>query len=484
MMRDPINHDTPKLSVIMPIYNEARTLRTIVQRVLNNPSGLPLELICIDDNSRDRSREIVQELAIQDERIRLIEHEKNQGKGAAIQSGVAQATGDLILIQDADLEYDPAEYPKLLEPILQGKADAVIGSRFASTGERRVLFYWHAVANRLLTWCSNVVNDVNLTDMECCYKVVRADILRQIPLKSPRFGIEPELVTRLAQWNIRIYEVPISYYGRTYAEGKNIGLKDAFEALWTLLKVRFFDTRFTTHDGYYILESLRRATGFNRWMLSQFSNYIGNCVLEAGCGIGNFTQLLLSCNQLICVDNDEFYVEMIHHRFGHLDNFAVQQMDLTKVDEFDTFEYIPDTIISLNVVEHLENDQEVLQNMYRILQSGGHCIILVPAHQWLYSKCDETLGHFRRYEKAELADKMQRAGFELVEMISFNQVGVLGWYVNKLLARPHVSPRQMHAYEALLPVAKLWQYLGIGPGLSWIAVGKKPAQEHVSGAPT
>jgi SAM-dependent methyltransferase len=318
-----------------------------------------------------------------------------------------------------------------------------------------------------------VLNDLNLTDMESCYKVVRGDILRQIPLKSRRFGIEPELVTRLAQWGIRIYEVPISYYGRTYAEGKKIGILDAFEALWTLVRTRFLDPRFTTHEGFYILESLRRAKGLNRWMMSQFHRYLGDCVLEAGCGIGNFTQLMLDRRRLICVDNDPFYVELIRQRFGHLDNFKIKTMDLTDSQQFDLLGEMPDTIISLNVVEHLKNDEQVLQNMFRILQPGGHCIILVPAHMWLYSKCDEVLGHYRRYGREELRDLMLQAGFEVQEIVSFNQLGVVGWLSNKLFKRSHLSPFQMKTFEMLLPIAKLWQRIGIGPGLSWIAIGRK-----------
>ena len=221
------------LSVLMPVYNEARTLRTIVQRVLNSPITVPMELICVDDCSRDQTPEILAELVARDPRIKVFRHEVNQGKGSAIQTAIAQMQGDLAIIQDADLEYDPNDYPAVLAPILQGKADAVFGSRFASAGQRKVLLYWHGVANHLLTWFTNILNDVNLTDMETCYKAVRADILRQTPLQSKRFGIEPELSTRLAQWNIRLYEVPVSYHGRSVAEGKKIGFKDAFSALLT-----------------------------------------------------------------------------------------------------------------------------------------------------------------------------------------------------------------------------------------------------------
>jgi glycosyltransferase involved in cell wall biosynthesis len=228
------------LSVLMPVYNEARTLRTIVGRVLASPVALPIELVCVDDGSRDRSADILDELAADDPRVRVIRQPRNMGKGAAIRRAIEEMRGDIGLIQDADLEYDPQDYPALIAPILEGKADAVFGSRFASAGQRKVLLYWHTVANRVLTWMTNVLNDINLTDMETCYKAVRGDVLRQTPLHSDRFGIEPELTTRLAQWNIRLYEVPISYHGRSVAEGKKIGWRDGMAALWHILRFNLF----------------------------------------------------------------------------------------------------------------------------------------------------------------------------------------------------------------------------------------------------
>ena len=319
----------PLLSVLMPVYNEARTLRTIVARVLASPVPLPMELICVDDGSRDGSPEILDALAAKDPRIRVIRQPRNMGKGRAIRTAIEHMRGGIGIIQDADLEYDPADYPAMVAPILEGKADAVFGSRFASASQRKILLYWHGVANHILTWLTNILNDINLTDMETCYKAVRADVLKQTPLHSNRFGIEPELTTKLAQWNIRLYEVPISYHGRTAAEGKKIGWKDAVSAVWTLLKYRFIDDRFTTHDGYYVLQSMRRARGLNKWILEQFRPFIGARVLEAGCGIGNFTELLLDRERLVCVDNDPLYVEMANWRLGHLENVRTLERDLS-----------------------------------------------------------------------------------------------------------------------------------------------------------
>jgi glycosyltransferase involved in cell wall biosynthesis len=463
------------LSVLMPVYNEARTLKTILARVLASPVEVAIEVVCVDDGSRDKSVEILETLSAVDSRIRVFRQPVNRGKGAAIRRAIEEMRGDVAIIQDSDLEYDPNDYPALIAPILEGKADAVFGSRFASASQRKILLYWHSVANKFLTWATNVLNDINLTDMETCYKAVRGDILRQTPLHSDRFGIEPELTTRLAQWNVRLYEVPISYHGRTVAEGKNIGWKDAVSAMWCLLKYRFIDDRFTTHDGYYVLQSMRRARGLNRWVLEQFRPYIGQRVVEAGCGIGNFTELLLDRERLVCLDSDPLYVEMMKWRLGHLENLRAEQFDLSDTAAYQTLKSESvDTIVCLNVLEHIAPDEAVLRAYYDVLQPGGHAIILVPAHPSLYGPCDAAIGHERRYTQVELHTKIQAAGFEIVSMQEFNRLGVPGWWLNKQLGRRDLNPRQMRAFEALLPLAKLAEAMKLWPGLSLIGVGRKP----------
>jgi glycosyltransferase involved in cell wall biosynthesis len=223
-----------KLSVVMPVYNERATLRQVIQRVLQAP--FEIELVCVDDGSTDGSREILTELQTQHPQLQIFLQPVNQGKGAALRRGIKEATGDYVLIQDADLEYDPTDYSKLLEPLTQGKADVVYGSRFLGSGPHRVLYFWHSVANWFLTFISNCLTNINLTDMETCYKVFRREIIQSIPLEEDRFGFEPEVTVKIAKRRLRIYEVGISYAGRTYEEGKKIGWKDGLRALWCLLK--------------------------------------------------------------------------------------------------------------------------------------------------------------------------------------------------------------------------------------------------------
>jgi glycosyltransferase involved in cell wall biosynthesis len=224
------------LSVVMPVYNEGATVFQIIGRVLLQPEVL--ELIIVDDCSTDDTWSALQEIAQSDERIRLFQHELNQGKGAALRTGFAQARAPIVVVQDADLEYDPAEYPRLLRPILNGRADVVFGSRFLGGEAHRVLYYWHSVGNYYLTKLSNMLSNLNLTDMETCYKAFRREILQQIRLEENRFGFEPEITAKLAHFkpSLRIYEVSISYYGRTYEEGKKIGWRDGVAALRAILK--------------------------------------------------------------------------------------------------------------------------------------------------------------------------------------------------------------------------------------------------------
>lgn len=235
MTIDPKNY---KLSIVIPCYNERNTIRDIVGRVRASDIANK-EIIIVDDCSKDGTRDILRD-EIAPLVNKIVYHEVNQGKGGALRTGFKHATGDIVLVQDADLEYDPKEYPKLVDPILNHAADAVFGSRFAGGEARRVVYFWHMIANRILTLASNCFTNINLTDMETCYKVFRREIIQDIEIEENRFGFEPEITAKLAKKRVSIYEVGISYYGRTYEEGKKIGLKDAFRAIYAIVKYSVF----------------------------------------------------------------------------------------------------------------------------------------------------------------------------------------------------------------------------------------------------
>ncbi len=232
-----------KLSIVIPCYNEMATIETIVQQVLQVELPLDREIIIVDDFSTDGTRDYIAALKDDEVTLKVVYHDVNQGKGAALRTGFKHATGDIILVQDADLEYDPNEYPKLLKPILDGRADVVYGSRFIGGESHRVLYFWHSLANRFLTFMSNMFTDLNLTDMEVCYKVFKKTILDDISVEEDRFGFEPEITAKVARLDCAIYEVGISYYGRTYDEGKKISWKDAVRAVYVILKYGIFSKR-------------------------------------------------------------------------------------------------------------------------------------------------------------------------------------------------------------------------------------------------
>jgi len=234
---NPVEIPARCLGVVIPVYNEERTLHLIVEKVLARPEVA--ELVMVNDCSSDGTWQTMQALAKTDDRIRIFTHEVNQGKGAALRTGFQHVDSDIVIIQDADLEYDPDEYPKLLMPILTGRADVVFGSRFLGSGMHRVLYFWHSVGNQFLTLMSNMFTNMNLTDMETCYKVFRREVLQKIVIQENRFGFEPEITAKVAKLKVPIYEVSISYYGRTYEEGKKIGWRDGIRAIYCILKYRF-----------------------------------------------------------------------------------------------------------------------------------------------------------------------------------------------------------------------------------------------------
>lgn len=466
-----------RVSILIPLYNEEEFIGAVLERVLTAPLGddLEQEIIVVDDGSTDGSGEAAGQIAQEHPGIvRVVRHERNRGKGSAIRTALEHATGELCLIQDADLEYDPREYPRLLRPLIEGKADVVYGSRFMVVGERRVMYFWHSLANHFLTSLTNLVADLNLTDMGTCYKAFRTALAASIPIRSDRFGIEPELTVKLARRQARIYETPISYYGRTYEEGKKIGFLDAVEAVWVIL--RYARTRDIYKDsGAETLEALSAAPRFNAWMAETIRPYVGERVLEIGAGIGNLTRILLPRRrQYVATDIDSEHLARLSSRFQHRPSIKIRYCDLAKPADFTEYRGAMDTVICLNVLEHVEDDNTGLKNIHASLAPGGRAIVLVPHDQRIFGTLDTALGHYRRYSHDELRGKMESAGFDVERVLEFNRISRPPWYVSgRVLKRKALSPGQMRVFDRLVWLWRRIDGLLPWPPVSIIGIGVK-----------
>jgi glycosyltransferase involved in cell wall biosynthesis len=466
-----------KLSVLIAAYNEETSLEACVDAVLGVelPGNLAREVIIIDDGSKDATWPLMQKLASSHaETVRVFQQPRNMGKGAALRRAIAESTGDLIVFQDADLEYDPNDYGRLLRPILDGRADVVFGSRFAGE-ERKVLLFWHTMANRFLTLLSNMLNDTNWTDMETCYKAFRAECLRAIPLESDRFGIEPEIAGKVARNRLRMFEVPVSYNGRSYDEGKKITWKDGAAALWFILKYRFSSNY--SDPGKVTLDALEHAPRFNEWMYESVKPWLGTRVVELGVGRGNLSRYIKNHDHVLLTDYRTDYLEDLRARWPHHPHLEIGKLDLTSRADYEQLrQFAPDSVVFLNVLEHIEDDRAVLQSLFETVPEGCRVVVLVPFNPKLYSDFDRALGHFRRYNERELEEKMQAAGFEVQEQFYFNKVGVFAWYVaNTLGKQGSLMPWQLRVYNFLTPVFRVLDKVLPTSGLSTVVVGRKRA---------
>lgn len=465
-----------KLSVIIPCFNERTTIQEIVRRVFDvDFNSIETEVVLVDDGSTDGSAAVIARLAQSEPRIRIITHPRNRGKGAALRSAQPVCSGDFVVIQDADLEYDPASYPLLLAPLLSGQADAVYGSRFAGGRSRRVLLYSHEIGNRILTALSNLATDFNLTDMSTGAKAFRGDLFRSIPICCDGFGIEPEITAKLSRLDCRLYEVPIDYHGRSYLAGKKVRWKDGLLMALSIIRFRLSDGLKGVDEGLETLQSMRWARRYNRWVTGRIAPFIGDRVLEAGAGIGNTTTHLLDRELVVAADDNASYLERLAANFSNNPNVRVAEINLEYPDQILKLrEHLFDTIVCVNVIEHLKPDQEILRSFFEILQPGGRAIILAPQGAWMYGSIDRALDHHRRYSRAEIRQKMERAGFEIEEIFGINRIAPPFWFLNgRVLRRTSVSGTQVRFFDRLVPLVKILDRILPLPALSIIAIGRK-----------
>lgn len=482
-----------KLSIIVPIYNERLWVLPFWRKLKTAPmdrcEGVnSVEILVVDDGSTDGTAPLLSEVTQQEFRfecgmpatVELLRHPKNLGKGRAVRAGIKASSGDVILIQDADMEYSPSDYPGLLTPILNQSADAVVGSRF--TGPcRRVLYFWHSVVNGILTFIFNALNDVNLTDIESGYKVVRGHVARSLRLTSDRFGIEPELLSRLIHAKLRLYEVPISYAGRSYEQGKKIRARDGIAALFHILRYGIFDTEPYEPGLMQTLTALNESSQILYLPLIDraFKGIpSGNLrILEIGAGIGALSYGLLQRGSLVSTDLSEEFVEVLKTRFGHFDGFEARTWDATHPPWDGAGKF--DVIVAINILEHIDNDVAVLESWKNLLTPEGRLLVLVPNYPRLYSPIDKAIGHFRRYKKSELEGKMHSIGLKPENTFFGNALGILGWSVNGvLLQRSELPGGQLRLYttlKSLFSFFESWLEKYIGLSIIVVATPEQPA---------
>jgi glycosyltransferase involved in cell wall biosynthesis/precorrin-6B methylase 2 len=467
------------LSILIPVYNE----RTVVEKSLALVLAAPLpenmdrELVIVDDCSTDGTSDILARMAEREPRIRLFRQTVNQGKGAAVRRAIQEAGGDFCLVQDADLEYDPSEYPILMRPLMDGRADAVFGSRYLSGEQSRVLPFWHSMINKGLTLVSNVFSNLNVTDMETCYKVFRTDLLKSIPIRSDRFGFEPEITMKCSKRQLRVYEVPISYHGRTYEEGKKIGWKDGAKALGVILYFWIIDDLYAETYGRGLLNSLTGTPQYQSWITRVLRPHLGDTVLEIGAGLGNLTGRLMGKKiHYVAAESDPLYLHALRNRFLRTPSVSVCQLDPEDPAEYRQWDSQFESALCVNVLESVEDPEGVLKSLNGCLKPGGALVVLVPQGPGLFSSLDRGMRHKRRFQAAQLRTMLEAAGFQVESEHQLNKIGAVSWWF---------SGKVLHSSQISRPVLKMWDKTvwfwrrvdGLLPwkGLSLILVARRRA---------
>jgi glycosyltransferase involved in cell wall biosynthesis len=466
------------LSILVPVYNERTVVEKSLTRVLAAPlpENMEREIILVDDCSTDGTLQILERLASSDPRFRLIRHGVNQGKGAAVRTAIQHARGDFCVVQDADLEYDPNEFPRLLRPLLEGYADAVFGSRYLAGAQNRVLPYWHSMINKGLTLVSNMFSNLNVTDMETCYKVFRTDILKSIPIRSNRFGFEPEITMKSAKRKLRIYEVPISYHGRTYEEGKKIGWKDGIKAFGVIVYFWLIDDLYVEPYGRGHLNNLTGTPQYLHWITRLLRPFLGDTVLEIGAGIGNFTARLMGRRmRYVATERDPLYLHALRNRFLRTPNVVIENLDPDGPGALPLPETRFHTVLAVNVLEYSHSPDTLVAGLKECLLPGGRLVVLAPNSPALFGSLDATLGHQRRFNRGSLRSLLVSQGLELETMFAFNRAGALAWWINSRILRTHrISKLTLKLFDKSVWLLRRIDVMFPWPGLSIIAVARRP----------
>ena len=465
------------LSVLTPVFNERHLVLASLARVLTLESELisRLELIVVDDCSDDGSWEILEQIARADSRVQLYRHHRNCGKGAAIRTALGHATGDVCIVHDADMEYNPADIPALLRPFIEEGADAVFGSRYMSAPYRRALMHRHTLLNKSITSISNWLTDLNLSDVETCYKAVNTNLLKSVPLRSNDFRFEIELTFKLAKRRARIFEVPIRYLPRSYEEGKKIRARDGLLALGAMLKHALVDDIYKQDEyGSRILADLQHARRFNKWMGDTLRPFVGDRVLEIGAGIGGLTAQVIPRDFYVASDINPHYLNYLRSYAVGKPYLHIARVDAGHFEDFSLLKGAFDTVLMVNVLEHVPDQQVALENAHSALEAGGRVVILVPQHPGLYGSLDIALEHRERYTTQKLRAALERSGFRVERIFDFNRSSVPAWYLNgKILRRNSFSRLQLKTLELAMPVVQRFDRVWPWKGLSIIGIGIK-----------
>jgi glycosyltransferase involved in cell wall biosynthesis len=465
------------LSVLVPVYNERHLVGASLDRVLalKSPQISGLQLIVVDDCSTDGSWTVLQQIAQRDPRVRLYRHDRNSGKGSAIRTALRHATGDICIVHDADMEYNPGDIPMLLRPFIEEGADAVFGSRYMSAPYRRTLMHRHTMVNKTLTAMSNWLTDLNLSDVETCYKAINTNLLKSIPLRSNDFRFEIEIAFKLAKRRARIFEVPIRYLPRSHEEGKKIRARDGLLALGAMMKYSLIDDIYSEEEyGSNILADLQDARRFNKWMADTLREYVGDRVLEIGAGIGTLTSQFIPRDLYVATDINEHYLHYLRSYAVGKPYLQVRAVDAGRPEDFAAFQGAFDTVLMINVLEHVPDERVALENVRRALAPGGRAVILVPQNPRLYNTLDEALEHRERYTAEGLRSSLERAGFAVEQLLDFNRTSVPAWFVNGgIFKRRTFSRIQLKGLEVIMPFIRRLDRLWPWSGLSVIGVGVK-----------